>query len=101
MLFGLFRRAAAPTSAKTAKDRLQVLLAHDRQDRMRPDYVPLMQRDILEVVRKYVQVAADKVQIRLQRGDQCSTLAIEIELPGPRVSITKATAAASSPLFAR
>jgi cell division topological specificity factor len=101
MLFGLFRRAAAPGSAQTAKDRLQVLLAHDRQDRTRPDYVPLLQRDILEVIRKYVQVASDKVQIRLQRGDHSSILGIEIELPGPRTSMVKSPAATPRPAFAR
>jgi cell division topological specificity factor len=100
-LFGFLRRANAPSSAETAKDRLQILLAHERQDRSRPDYLPLLQRDLLEVIRKYVQVASDKVAIKLQRGDQISMLEIEIELPGPRA--LKATAGAATPnaAFAR
>jgi cell division topological specificity factor len=101
MLFGLFRRPAASSSAQTAKDRLQVLLAHDRQDRARPDYLPLLQRDILEVIRKYVQVAGDKVQFRLQRGDQASILGIEIELPGPRALPLAPGGVTGKPAFAR
>lgn len=86
-LFGLFRRPSVPSaanSAQAAKERLQVLLAHERQDRARPDYLPLLHKDILEAIRKYVQVASEKVQIKLLRGEQSSMIEIEIELPGPR-----------------
>lgn len=100
-LFDFFRRSKAPSSAQTAKDRLQILLAHERQDRSRPDYLPLLQKDILDVIRKYVQVASDKVEVRLQRGDPISTLEIEIELPGPQTPKVKPTAAAQSSAFAR
>lgn len=93
-LFDFFRRPKVPSSAETAKDRLQILLAHERQDRSRPDYLPLLQKDILEVIRKYVQVASEKVNLKLQRGDQISTLEIEIELPGPPA---KAKSAAATP----
>ena len=95
ILFGLFRRSTAPTSAQTAKDRLQVLLAHERQDRSRPDYLPLLQRDILDAIRRYVPVSAHNVEVKLLRGDQVSTLEIDIaiELPGPRAPKAHAAAA--------
>ena len=83
-LFDYFVRPKPPSSAQTAKDRLQILLAHERQDRSQPEYLPLLQRDILEVIRKYIEVASDKVEVRLQRGERISTLEIGIELPGPR-----------------
>lgn len=89
-LFGLFRRPgalAAANSAQAAKERLQVLLAHERQDRARPDYLPLLHKDILAAIRKYVQVASEKVEIKLLRGDQTSMIEIAIELPGPRASV--------------
>jgi len=44
----------------------------------------LLQKDILEVIRKYIEVASDKVEVRLQRGERMSTLEIGIELPPPR-----------------
>jgi cell division topological specificity factor len=83
-LFDYFVRAKPSSSAQTAKDRLQILLAHERQDRSQPEYLPLLQKDILDVIRKYVEVASDNVDVRLQRGERMSTLEIEIELPGPR-----------------
>jgi len=84
-LFDFLRRSQPRGSAQTAKDRLQIILAHERQDRAQPDYLPLLQKDILGAIRKYVEVANDKVQMRLQRDDRMSTLEIEIELPAPRV----------------
>ena len=82
-LFGFLRRPKAASSAETAKERLQILLAHERQDRSGPEYLPLLQKDILAAVKKYVQVANDKVQIKLQRGADVSTLEIDIELAAP------------------
>ena len=83
-LFDYFVRPRPPSSAQTAKDRLQILLAHERQDRSQPEYLPLLQKDILDVIRKYIEVASDKVEVRLQRGERMSTLEIGIELPPPR-----------------
>jgi len=83
-MFGFFRRPRQATSAQTAKERLQILLAHERTDRSSPDYLPLLQRDILEVIKRYVRVDGDSVDIKLERGDEISTLEINIELPGAR-----------------
>lgn len=100
-LFGFLRRAQPPSSAQTAKDRLQIILAHERQDRTQPDYLPLLQKDILAVIRKYVEVANDKVQMRLQREERISTLEIEIELPGARALTLRAAATGPSSALAR
>ena len=93
-LFGFFRRSSLPSSAETAKDRLQILLAHERQDRSQPEYLPLLQRDILDVIRKYMDVTSENVEVRLQRGERMSTLEIGIELPAPRLTRKTASAAA-------
>ena len=100
-LFSFFRRQPAPNSADTARERLQILLAHERQDRSGPDYLPLLQKDILELVKKYVQVANDKVEVKLQREADMSTLEIDIELPGPKALAGKAPTATAKPAFAR
>ena len=84
-LFDIFRRERR-TSADTAKERLQILLAHERVDTTGPDYLPLLQKEILEVVKKYfpVQVEGDRVEVKLERGAEVSTLEVNIELPGAR-----------------
>jgi len=100
-LLEFLRRAQPRSSAQTAKDRLQIILAHERQDRAQPDYLPLLQKEILGVIRKYVEVANDKVQMRLQRDERMSTLEIEIELPSSRVRAIESAAAGPNAAFAR
>ncbi|HLI20433.1 MAG TPA: cell division topological specificity factor MinE [Stellaceae bacterium] len=100
--FGLLRRAQPPSSAQTAKDRLQIILAHERQDRSMPDYLPLLQRDLFGVISKYIEVTSDQVQMRLRRAERLSTLKIEIELPMPAQALTiNPVAAAPRTAFAR
>jgi len=99
-LFEIFFPPRASSSAQTAKDRLQVILAHERQDRSQPDYLPALQKDILGVIRKYADVASDKLHVRLQRGERMSILEIEVELPSPQRTVVANSAAAPSSAFA-
>jgi cell division topological specificity factor len=92
-LFDYFVRPKSPNTAQMAKDRLQILLAHERHDLSQPEYLPLLQRDIIAVIRKYVDVAGDQVDIKLQRGDRVSTLEIGVELPAPRAMKLRAAGA--------
>lgn len=80
--------AAAATNANMAKDRLQVIISHERVSRTREDFLPKMQQELVAVVTRYVAVDPDKVQVNLERGADLSTLAIEIELPGPKGKLT-------------
>lgn len=81
----IFRgRRAPPSSAASAKERLQIVLSHERISREGDDFLPKLQRDLVEVVARYVNVDAEKVNVSLERGADLSTLAIEIELPGPQ-----------------
>ena len=91
-MLSFFRRPRQANSADAAKDRLQILLSHERSDRSSPDCLPLLQRDILEVVRRYMGVGGDSVDIKLERGDDLSTLEINIELPGSRTSQARGAA---------
>jgi cell division topological specificity factor len=69
-------------SAPVARDRLQVLLAHERAiSGGRSDLVAVLQREILEVIARHIPVDRDKVVVRLDRGAQVSTLEIDIEVP--------------------
>ncbi len=85
-MLGLFRRSprAQGNTADAAKERLQILLQHERSDRATPDCLPQLQRDILAVIERYMRVNDDHVDIKLERGDELSTLEINIELPGAR-----------------
>lgn len=76
--------AAPPPTASQAKERLQIVLAHERIGRTREDFLPKLQQELVAVVARYVAIDPGKVNINLDRGGDMSTLAIEIELPGPK-----------------
>jgi cell division topological specificity factor len=68
-------------SAPVARDRLQVLLAHERALSGRPDLAAVLQQEILAVIAKHIPIDRDKVIVKLDRGAQVSTLEIDIEMP--------------------
>ena len=81
-LFGFSLKPRRPKSAQMAKDRLQILLAHERgKGSTEPDYLPAMQNDILAVIRKYMKIEDNDVDIRMESKDDISSLEINIELP--------------------
>ena len=85
-----------PPSASQAKERLQIVLAHERIGRTREDFLPKLQQELVAVVARYVAIDPGKVNINLDRGGDMSTLAIEIELPGPQGARAGAASAAAS-----
>jgi cell division topological specificity factor len=68
-------------SAPVARDRLQVLLAHERALSGRPDLAAVLQQEILAVIAKHIPIDRDKVVVKLDRGAKVSTLEIDIEMP--------------------
>ena len=68
-------------TAPVARDRLQVLLAHERVSTGRTDLVAVLQQEILAVIAKHIAIDGDKVSVKLDRGPQVSTLEIDIEMP--------------------
>ncbi|WP_176562849.1 cell division topological specificity factor MinE [Paracoccus liaowanqingii] len=89
-LFGFARKKPPTPSARTAKDRLQILLAHERSSSgtAEADYLPMLQRDIVAAIRKHVPIGDKDVEVRMERGDQMSSLEINIELPAAAASTT-------------
>ncbi|MFW8634826.1 cell division topological specificity factor MinE [Cribrihabitans pelagius] len=83
-MFGFSLKPRKARSANTAKERLQILLAHERNGSARPDCLPQLQRDILEVIRRHMEIDKDAVDIRMERHEDLSSLEINIELPGAR-----------------
>ncbi|WP_119459200.1 cell division topological specificity factor MinE [Rhodospirillaceae bacterium SYSU D60014] len=101
-LFSFFRRPRQVHSADMAKERLQILLAHERSDRSSgPDYLPLLQKEILEVIKKYVQIDSEKVGVKLERGAEMSTLEVNIELPAAQAAKRNQAAQPARHAFAR
>jgi cell division topological specificity factor len=78
-LLGFLTRGRS--SAPVARDRLQVLLAHERALSSRPDLVAVLQREILAVIAKHLPIDEDRVMVKLDRGAKVSTLEIDIEMP--------------------
>ncbi|AWJ83452.1 cell division topological specificity factor MinE [Azospirillum sp. TSH58] len=76
-----FFRSAPRASAVQAKERLQIVMAHERAGRTGPDYLPMLQQELLAVIAKYIDIDQNKVEVKLDRGGDCSTLELNIELP--------------------
>jgi cell division topological specificity factor len=78
--FNLFRRGSAPI----ARERLQILLAHEREARDQPDLLGVLREEIIGVISRHVSFDPEKVQIKMDRGKTVSTLAVDIEIPNRR-----------------
>lgn len=70
-----------PASAPVARERLQILLAHERGLRGQPDLLAILREEILAVVSRHVVLDPEKVIVRMERGKSVSTLEVDIELP--------------------
>jgi cell division topological specificity factor len=77
----LFTFLTRRTSAPIARERLQILLAHERAVSGQSDLVAILQEEILAVIAKHMSIDRDKVQVKLDRGNDVSTLEIDIEMP--------------------
>ena len=75
------KQQGADRSASVARERLQIVLAHERAGRDSPDFLPRLQRDLIAVVHKYVDVDDDMIQVTLGRSGTASVLEINVEIP--------------------
>jgi len=73
-------------TANVAKERLQIILAHERSGRnpAEPDYLPALQRDLVAVISKYIKINPDDIKVHLERQDNLEVLEVKIELPDAR-----------------
>jgi cell division topological specificity factor len=77
-LLALFRRRS---SAPVARERLQVLLAHERGAAGHSELLATLQEEILAVIARHIKVDRDKVHIKLDRSEDIATLEIDVEMP--------------------
>jgi cell division topological specificity factor len=69
-------------SASVAKERLQIIISHERAQRSTPDYLPKLQEEILEVIAKYVPINREQVVVNLDRlNDNSAVLELNITMP--------------------
>ncbi len=83
MSFLSFLLGEKKKSANIAKERLQIILAHERSGRgaSRFDYLPELQRDLVAVISKYVSIKPEDIKVHLERQDNLEVLEVKIELP--------------------
>lgn len=81
-IFDYFRdRKKSTTTASVAKERLQIIVAHERGQRNQPDYLPQLQQEIIDVISKYVAIDRDQVSVALENQGDCSILELNVTLP--------------------
>ena len=68
-------------TASLAKERLQILVAHERTSLNQPTYLPQLQKELLEVIRKYVNVSQDAISVSFEQDEHQETLELNIVLP--------------------
>jgi cell division topological specificity factor len=74
-------------TAAVAKERLQVIVAHQRRQSNTPEYLSRLQQDILKVIRRYAKVADDAVDIQVDRANGYEVLELNITLPDEGVHL--------------
>lgn len=80
MKFLDFFRSSKQGSASIAKERLQIIVAHERRKTDTPDFLPMLQQDILTVVRKYIHISEDQVKLSLDSSGDVEVLELNISL---------------------
>lgn len=76
LLFGTKKKTAS-----VARERLQIILAHERSGSTGPDYLPQMQQELVAVISKYVAINPDDIKVQLERRDEYEVLEVNIVLP--------------------
>ncbi len=76
-----FFRSRPKNTASVAKERLRIIVAQERAQTGRPDYLPLLRREILEVIRKYVNIDPDAIEIHVEKDGDSEVLELSVALP--------------------
>ena len=85
MSFLSFLLGEKKISAVVAKERLQIILAHERSGRGSPDYLPQLQQELIAVISKYVKINPEDIKVHLERQDAYEVLEVKIEMPQKEV----------------
>lgn len=69
------------STASVAKERLQIIISHERSRRNAPDFLPQLQEEILNVIRKFMPITSDKVSVTLERTGDNAVLELNVTMP--------------------
>jgi cell division topological specificity factor len=81
------------SSAVIARERLKIVLAHERASRQAPDFLPVLQKELLDVIGRYVEIRSDMIRVNLGRSGDTSLLEINVEIDSAGVGPVKNGAA--------
>ncbi len=81
MSFFDYFKSKNKSTASVAKERLQIIVAHERTQQNQPDYLPALQRDLVAVISKYVPISDEMVAVTLDKNEDCAVLELNITLP--------------------
>jgi len=86
MSFLSFLLGEKKKTASVAKERLQIILAHERSGRnaAEPDYMYDLQRDLIAVISKYIKINPNDIKVNMERQGNLEVLEVKIELPDAR-----------------
>ena len=82
----LARSRKGHNTAKLAKERLQIIVSHERKQSS-PDFLPLLQQELINVIAKYVKIDKDQVKVELERSGDCSILELNVTLPSSKMEM--------------
>ena len=77
-------------SASIAKERLKIVLAHERAGSHAPDFLPRLQKELIDVVGRYVEIRDDMIRVTLGKTGETSSLEINIEIEGAKAKVASA-----------
>ena len=80
-LFDLLGFSRKPTAAAVAKERLQIIVSHESTRKSGPDIIKQLQRELIEVISKYVKVDSEQIKVQLDRNGDQSVLELNVTLP--------------------
>jgi cell division topological specificity factor len=91
-----FLRSRQKNTATLATERLRIIVAQERAANGRPDYLPLLRRELLEVIRKYVNVDPDAIDIHIEREGNSEVLELSVALPEKQRAVSAAAPASEN-----
>jgi len=89
-ILDFLKRKPEPT-AVVAKERLRIIVAQERSTRGAPDYLPLLRNELLEVIKKYVNVDLEAININVERDSGHEVLELSVALPDGKPAGSAAT----------
>jgi cell division topological specificity factor len=79
-----FLKRKPEATATVARERLRIIVAQERSTRGAPDYLPMMRNELLEVIKKYIHVDLDAININFERDSGHEILELSVTLPESR-----------------